>query len=73
MSNTPLHFKIIESPAGTNEIERKHSTRLMITFLELRTLHDMSYFTNAPRGESNDIYMSNNTLKLRYLKLDGTV
>lgn len=57
MSNTPLHFKIIESPAGTNEIERKHSTRLMITFLELRTLHDMSYFTNAPRGESNDIYM----------------
>lgn len=37
MSNSPLHFKIIETPAGTNEVEWKHSTRHMITALELRT------------------------------------
>lgn len=39
MSNSPLHFKIIETPAGTNVhvVEWKHSTRHMITALELRT------------------------------------
>lgn len=37
MSNSPLHFKIIETPAGTNVVEWKHLTRHMITALELRT------------------------------------
>lgn len=57
MSNSPLHFKIIETPAGTNEVEWKHSTRHKITALELRTL-DMYLFLLMHQEENQVIFTS---------------